>query len=295
MRILPLLAVMGCFLFSCKNTQNEKIVLTVFHAGSLSVPFKQIEAEFEQSHPHIDVVLEAAGSIACARKITDLHRDCDVMASSDFTVIDKFLVPDYTDASIKFATNELVLAYVPDSKYATELDASNWYRVLFREDVIYGRSDPNSDPCGYRSLLLFQLAEKYYGIDSLAVKLSGKNTDFIRPKESDLIALLQSGNLDYAFEYKSVAVSMGLEYLIFPDSINMRNPGLDEFYKQSSIEINGKKPDEKLNRYGASIVYGICKLKQAPQPKEAQQFMDFVLSEKGRKIMESNGLGTIRQ
>ena len=34
--------------------------------------------------------------------------------------------------------------------------------VLMRKDVIYSRSDPDSDPCGYRTIFTFMLAEKYY-------------------------------------------------------------------------------------------------------------------------------------
>ena len=65
---------------------TEKIV--VFHAGSLSVPFSQIEKKFEAKYPQYDVIREAAGSRACARKITVLHRKADVMASADYKVID---------------------------------------------------------------------------------------------------------------------------------------------------------------------------------------------------------------
>ena len=34
--------------------------------------------------------------------------------------------------------------------------------ILLSDDVIYSRSDPDADPCGYRSVLTMMLAEKYY-------------------------------------------------------------------------------------------------------------------------------------
>lgn len=46
----------------------------IFHAGSLSVPFEQMEKEFEQLHPGVDVQREPAGSRECAKKVTDLHK-----------------------------------------------------------------------------------------------------------------------------------------------------------------------------------------------------------------------------
>ena len=99
---------------------TEKIV--VFHAGSLSVPFSQIEKKFEAKYPQYDVIREAAGSRACARKITDLHRKADVMASADYKVIDNLLMPKYAKFNALFATNEMVIAFTPHSKYANELD-----------------------------------------------------------------------------------------------------------------------------------------------------------------------------
>ncbi|HUW60166.1 MAG TPA: substrate-binding domain-containing protein [Candidatus Bathyarchaeia archaeon] len=55
----------------------------VFHAGSLSVPFKQIAEAFQKEYPSVRVLSEASGSRDCARKITELDRRCDVMAASD--------------------------------------------------------------------------------------------------------------------------------------------------------------------------------------------------------------------
>ncbi len=51
-----------------------------------------------------------------------------------------------------------------------KIDAGNWHEILLRPDVQYGHSDPNSDPCGYRSLLTWQLAEKYYKIENLVYR-----------------------------------------------------------------------------------------------------------------------------
>jgi len=36
--------------------------LTIFHAGSLAEPFADLGAEFEESHPDVDIVLTLGGS-----------------------------------------------------------------------------------------------------------------------------------------------------------------------------------------------------------------------------------------
>ena len=67
--------------------------LIIFHAGSLSVPMKEISAAFKKENPDVNIMMEAAGSVECARKITELKKPCDIMASADYSVIDKLLNP----------------------------------------------------------------------------------------------------------------------------------------------------------------------------------------------------------
>ena len=222
------------------NTISGKLV--IFHAGSLSVPFKQITTEFNKEYPNVNVVLEPAGSRKCARKITDLNQDCDIMASADYKVIDNLLIPDYADWNIKFASNEMAIVYNEKSHYANEINKNNWYNILLKKDVAFGRSDPNSDPCGYRAVLTSKLAEKYYNKNGLVEKLLKKDLNYMRPKEVDLISLLEANAIDYIYLYRSVAEQHQLKYLILPDSINLKNPELKKYYSTVSIEINGKNP-----------------------------------------------------
>ena len=257
-------------------------VVAVFHAGSLTVPFEIIEEMFEEAHPGVDVQREASGSVACARKITELGREADIMASADYRVIDGMLIPDYTAWNAVFATNQMVLAYVPGSRYADEINGENWYRILQREDVEWGHSDPDADPCGYRTLLVAHLAEEHYAEPGLYQWLiQGRNEANIRPKSVELISLLQSGHLDYAFEYLSVAVQHDLQYVTLPDRINLGNPEYAEFYATASTEIAGDAPGETRTMTGAPIAYGITLLDQAPNSEAAQAFLELLLSPDG--------------
>lgn len=264
--------------------------LVIFHAGSLSVPFQQIADSFQSKYPEVNVKLEAAGSVDCARKITDLNKKADIMASADYKVIKELLIPDYTSWLIKFAANEMALVYDDDSKYASEITKNNWTNILLKEDVYYGRSDPDSDPCGYRTVLTAKLAEDYYNINGFAEKLLKKDKNFMRPKETDLLALLESNTLDYIFLYRSVAKQHNLNTLLLPDSINLGNPSLREHYANVGVDIAGKRPGDKITMKGEPMVYGVTMLKEAPNPDVAEAFLHFLLSDnKGLKIMEDNG------
>ncbi len=264
--------------------------LMVFHAGSLAVPLKQVAEAFQREHPAVRILSEAAGSRECARKLTDLGRACDVLASADYAVIEAMLIPDHAEWCIKVAGNEMVIAYTDESAHAAEITRDNWHHVLLLEDVAFGRSDPNTDPCGYRAILTAKLAARHYGIPDLADRLTAKDRRFVRPKETDLLALLETGAIDYIFIYRSVAEQHGLRWLALPDEINLKRPELAALYHSVSVEISGDAPGAFVTQYGEPMVYGVTIPKNAPNPEAALAFVTFLLEAgKGLAILERNG------
>ncbi len=286
---------------------KQKVI--VFHAGSLSVPFAQIEKAFETKYPQYDVVREAAGSRACARKITDIGKRADVMASAAYKVIDNLLIPDFAKFNVQFVTNEMAIAYTPKSKYADEINAKNWTDIFLRKDVKVGHSNPNLDPCGYRSILVTKLAEIYYKKPGFYDRLLGYGDSYqngeekrgkviVRPKETDLLGLLEAGAYDYLYIYKSVAKQHGLKYIVLPPQVSLKSKKYSKFYKQVTFKITGKKPGSYIIKKGSPMVYGITvvqnkKRNLPPNPDGAIKFVNFVLSPKGQTIMKKNGQGII--
>ncbi|MBA4407186.1 tungstate ABC transporter substrate-binding protein WtpA [bacterium] len=268
--------------------------LTVFHAGSLTVPFEKIIAGFKNENPGVEVLKEIAGSRECARKISELNKPCDVFASADYMVIDQLLIPEFADWNLKFATNEMTIVYTEKSRRAKEINQANWYKVLLDKNINIGRADPNADPCGYRTILTMKLAEIFYNQKGLAENLMGKNQEYIRPKEVDLLALLEVGELDYIFLYRSVAEQHELKFLALPDKINLKKAELEEYYRQVSVELNGKKPGEKISQSGSSMVYGVTIPKNSPNPELAKKFIHYLIDrKKGLKVMQEMGQPTI--
>lgn len=291
-RILAVLPVAIMTLISPASAQTKKLSgdLIIFHAGSLAVPMKEVAKAFNQLYPDVNILLESAGSVASARKITDLNRPCDILASADYAVIDNMLIPKYASYNIRFVTNEMCIVYNEKSRYGAQLTQRNWYDLLMRSDVAFGRADPNADPCGYRTVMTLKLAEKYYKKPGLAGRIMGKDQQYMRPKEVDLLSLLESGSLDYIFIYKSVALQHQLKYLVLPDQINLKNPAYASTYATATAEINGKKPGEKETLKGEPMIYGVTMLKDAPNKEAAVAFLEFLLSkDQGMKIMQRNG------
>ncbi len=293
------LAVLIINLTNCNNRQYRKEInnetsqlsgkIIIFHAGSLTVPFRMLSDSFQKIYPQVKIQLEAAGSAASARKITELGRKCDIMASADYTIINRMLIPDYADWNIKFAGNEMVIGYHEQSRYADQVNENNWYEILLKDNVNYGRSDPNSDPCGYRSILTIKLLEKYYNKPGITEKFLAKDQRFIRPKETDLLALIESNTIDYLFIYSSVAKQHKLPYIKLPDTINLKDFDLSKLYKTVEVNIAGEKPGKFHTLYGEPMVYGITILNDAPNYEVALAFVDFILSERGAEVLEING------
>lgn len=291
--LLAVVALAGCSVpassgGSAQTSDSNTII--IFHAGSLSVPIKNLTAAFKKTHPGVTFATESSGSRTAARKISELGKEADVMMAADYTVINNLLIPDFADWNIRFARNAMVIVYTDKSKYADEINADNWYEILLRDGVAYGHSDPDADPCGYRTLMVWQLAEKREGIPGLARQLDDHcPPENVRPKAVELLALLQSGDMDYAFEYLSVAVQHDMKYVMLPDEINLDQPADAEFYKQATVEISGQEPGSTVTKRGAPIVYGLTIPKNAPHPDLATEFVAFVLGPEGQAILEAAG------
>ncbi len=262
--------------------------LEIFNAGSLTAPFAQVSEAFNKIHPDVQILAEAAGSATTIRKVTDLGKECGVIGSADYTLIPELMFPQYADWYIIFASNEMCIAYTDQSKFADEINSNNWYQILQREGVTFGRSDPDQDPCGYRTLMVWQLAEKYYKAPGLYDSLYGSPNNRMRPKEVDLIALLQSGDLDYAFEYSSLAEQQNLKYVKLPPEINLSDVDFQDSYAQAKVEIAGTEPGETITMVGKPIVYGVTIPTNFPRQELAIAWVDFLLSDQGMAIMKAN-------
>lgn len=264
--------------------------LRIIHAGSLTYPVQRIVAEYQADHPGVEILTEAWGSKAGARRIIELETPCDLFLSADYMVIEHMLIPEYASWNIKFAANEMAIVFTPKSRYAEKINAGNWFEILLRPDVQIGRSDPNQDPCGVRAVFTSKLAGLYYQDKTLAERLLNKDLRNIRPKETDLIALLESGQVDYIFLYRSVAQQHKLPYLILPDELSLGKPEMEAWYAQVSTQTLGSSPGSTITETGQPMVYGLTIPSKAQNLLLAESFSAFLLDpQKGGKILEELG------
>jgi molybdate/tungstate transport system substrate-binding protein len=267
--------------------------LVVFNAGSLARPLRAALDTFA-AREGVRFEQEQAGSLETARKVTELGRVPDVIALADHEIFPQLLVPEHTAWYARFARNRMVLAHTARSRHADAITPANWWQIVLRSGVETGHSDPDLDPAGYRALIVMQLAERHYRQPGLAARLERaippRN---VRPKETDLVALLETGELDYAFEYESIARGASLEFVPFPDSISLGNMRDSAFYETASVRIVGRRPGDSLTVGGAPIVYALSIPRRAVHPRLAERFLMFVMSEDGRRILRANYLDAL--
>lgn len=226
-----------------------------------------------------------------ARLISEVGKPADLMASADFLVIDRSLIPFKADFNIRFATNELVLAFTDASRYAENITKNNWFAILETKGVRWGHSDPNVDPGGYRSLMVMQLAEKYYRKPGLYERLlRNRPLAFLRDKSASMTALLQNGDLDYIWTYRSLALQHRLRFISLDEHVNLGNLAYDSFYRQAKVRVTGEKPGTHIDREGRFVAYGITRLKDAPNPEAALAFLEYLLDPQGgQKVLAKYG------
>lgn len=267
--------------------------IVVFTAASVALPIRAALDTFA-AREHVTVDQENSGSLDIARKLTELHQIPDVVVLADYDVFRRLLMPDQTTWYADFARNRMVLAFTDKSKFASEVDSANWPKILQRPGVELGRANPDLDPNGYRTLLTMQLAERYYkqpGLYDTLIKLSpAKN---VRPKEADLVGVLQAGEFDYIWSYESLARATKLRYIRLPSAIDLGTPGDTDIYAKASVRVAGKTPRDTLTIKGEPIVYALSIPKAAPHPEVAERFVAFLLSPEGRALMRATRLDAL--
>jgi molybdate/tungstate transport system substrate-binding protein len=270
-----------------------QVTLTIFGAGTLAAPFKQVDDAFMKQNPNVTIQAQFGGSVSMVKQVTALHKIADVVAVADYNVIPKYLFGTnggtaYTKWYAGFATNAITFVYTDKSKFASEITPQNWYQVLARPGVQIGRSNPDTDPSGYQTVQMLNLAEKYYNQPGLenAILVNAPKTN-MRDTETELIAALQSGQIDYLAIYLSDARQHGFKYLDLPPEINLSDAKFSASYAQASVQtVNGTLT-------GAPIVYAVTIPNNAAHLNWAVKYLQFLLGPDGQSGMKSNGFGSL--
>ena len=205
-RLLPLLLVVP--LTACGgNGDGSRETLTVFAAASLTQTFEELEKQYEDDHPDVDVKLSFAGSSDLVAQITE-GAAADVFASADTRNMDELVDADLAAGEpAEFAANTLVIAVPPGNpagvKTLSDLADADLQLVVCAPEV----------PCGNAA---WTVAED-----------AGLTLEPVSEEQSvsDVLAKVEAGEADAGLVYVTDVKGAGdkVEGIEFPEAASVVN------------------------------------------------------------------------
>ncbi len=209
------------------------------------------------------------------------------------------LEPKFTKWYVQYAGTQMVVAYNPKSKYASQFKAiaagkeplTDLFTLMQKPGFKLGRTDPNIDPQGRDFVYMLELAQMHYHLpaDTVTKILGGppgSSTSAQIYAESSLDSTLTSGQLDAASAFITQAIELHLDYIKLPPAINLGDEMLAADYAKATITITppGGQPTTKS---GSPQVIDITII-GAPTPA-AIAFVKYTLSQAGLQQYKQGG------
>jgi len=209
------------------------------------------------------------------------------------------LEPKFTKWYVQYAGNSMVLAYNPNSKYASQFKAyadgskplSGLFTLLQTPGLKLGRTDPNIDPQGRDFIYMLELAQSYYHLPSDTVAKILGTTDYGTATssqifaESSLDATLQSGQLDASSAFLTQAIELHLDYIPLPSAINLGDVALATQYAKATVTVTSN--GQKTTKSGSPQWIDITIIGK-PTPA-AIAFVKYTLSPAGLALYKTGG------
>jgi molybdate/tungstate transport system substrate-binding protein len=209
------------------------------------------------------------------------------------------LMPKFTKWYVQYAGTSMVVAYNPNSKYASDFKAfadgskplSGLFTLMETPGFKLGRTDPNVDPQGRDFIYMLELAQMYYHLPSDTVSKILGTTDWgtaSSPQifaESSLDATLQSGQLDASSAFVTQAVELHLDYIPLPPAINLGDMSMAAQYMKASVTITSG--GQKVTKHGSPQVIDLTIIGKPTSAGVA--FAKYTLSPTGLALYKKGG------
>lgn len=299
------------------SAQSPAGRLHVCHAGSLTASFTSVEQAFTQQHPTVTIVDAAGGSVDLARRLAAGRLECDVFAPADHLVIDRLLkssqLAQYT---IRFARGRMVLAYLATDPKAATLPVDTreggqanrtvpqvtgqWFEALTAPGVRIAGAHPFLDPGGYRTHMIFELAQAHYQVPGLYNALLQHYQVNGADPSGPAPALGKDFNFQFTYEHNAAAAAKTIaayRYAALPPEIDLSREMAGQ-YAASVITIPGLgiRGSSASVAIPASVVeWGVTIPTNARNPESAVAFVRSLLGPAGRAALTANGPAPMTQ
>jgi len=262
----------------------ETPVLDVAYAGSMGSMMEGPVKTAAAASLHLEMHGRAQGSSALAQLIVGGSIRPDVFIPVTPNPALTVLRAGKADSAQPIARTEMVIAYSPKSRFASDFDAAargkaDLWKILQKPGLRFGRTDPVTDPQGRNIIFTTMLAAKMYNQADLVAKILGETINEKQIfQEQTVEARLQSGELDAASAYKIQPGPFNLPYITLPKEINLSGQNVAADHPEVTLSVGGKtyKPEP--------LIYYALVLKDAPNPKGAAAFAEWLKGDEGQAI-----------
>lgn len=244
MRIVWIVLV-GLLISGCSGSDDRQVLL-VSAAASLTDAFAAVEQTFEATHPDVDVVLNLAGSSSLREQILG-GAPADVFASANMENMEQVVAAGLVAGEPRvFARNQLQIAVPPGNPAGISGLAD------FADEALYLGLCATGVPCGDFARAALAAA----GIDPAV--------DTNEPDVRSLLTKIEAGELDAGITYVTDVVSSegSVEGIDIPENVNV------------------------------VADYPIAVLSDATSPEIADEFVGFLLSAEGQKLLSGFGFSS---
>ena len=227
----------------------------IFHADSLAGPLGAIKKSFEAKHPGVTVNLTGGTSRQLADRILK-GESCDVFAPSSAAIAKELVDKKAAEWSVIFSANEMVIITAKGNPQSIHKVAD-----LTKPGVTFVRINGEKDLGTGRTVEFLKRAATLEGNPALAQKIV--DSAMTANSVPDTVKALREGKANAGVVYFSAAVAAknDLDIVRFPASVNL----------SEAIQ-------------NAASVPGTAK-----NPKEATEFVRFILSSEGQAILLQTG------
>jgi molybdate transport system substrate-binding protein len=229
--------------------------IEVFHADSLAGPLGAMKKSFETKHPGVTVNLTGGTSRQLADRILK-GESCDVFAPSSSAIAKELVEKKAADWSVIFSANEMVII-------TAKGNPQNIHKVgdLTKAGVTFVRINGEKDLGTGRTIEFLKRAAAAEGTPDVAQKIVG--SAMTANSVPDTVKAVREGKANAGVVYFSAAVAAknDLDIVRFPADVNVSDA------IQNAASVPGT----------------------AKNPKEAIEFVRFILSGEGQAILLQTG------
>ncbi|PKK90229.1 MAG: hypothetical protein CVV64_10910 [Candidatus Wallbacteria bacterium HGW-Wallbacteria-1] len=270
----------------------EAARVEIFVEDSLLPAINAVAEEFRKIRPECQIILEPSSSKMAVRKIVDMGRVPDILITRGIYLIQtEGITPDYSPFFIQFARDRLVIAFTDASTGGSGITETAWPAMLSQKKARFGRVSRDSDPLGVYTDFMASLmtAMKLWPAEvSPEIWAKSFSRDQNRVDPLDLVRQLETGNMDYAFIYSSLAQSHRLKTLELPSPANLGVESLSwKEGRDGSVDLSvaGRR-----FRVPASPIYAVaCVMSESAHPKSSAAFIRYLVGD-GQKHLAAGNL-----